>query len=225
MVTKSASVPDAPWENRFTSLESSVQKHQDRVDEDIKAVASEVRKTADNLRHDFGLAFDRLNSKIDAQSATMSERGRTNWLPIFSGAAVIITVLSLFGNQALKPVTEGQSKLEAGLSKLTDSMLLMKDYNATTFVTRTDLDARAERGREDRDRVTREIAEVRADVKGIVSRAEHQERWRAIDNQFADLQRQVDEVKRQQGDVYTARDAILDLKQRLDRIDEARVRP
>jgi C-terminal processing protease CtpA/Prc len=47
--------------------------------------------------------------------------------------------------------------------------------------------------------------------------------WQNYRNKDQDLQRQLDEVKEAQGSVYGARDVILDLRQRLDRVERERV--
>ena len=43
------------------------------------------------------------------------------------------------------------------------------------------------------------------------------------DQRFQDQQRQVDELKQAQGSVYGARDVIMDLRQRLDRVERERI--
>lgn len=47
----------------------------------------------------------------------------------------------------------------------------------------------------------------------IVPRGEHSERWEANRAQVVNLQRQIDELAKRTGDVYSARDIILDLRQ------------
>jgi len=57
------------------------------------------------------------------------------------------------------------------------------------------------------------------DESQIVPRGEHQEKWRANDFQLSNLQRQLDELGKKTGDVYTARDALIELRNRLDRFE------
>lgn len=47
--------------------------------------------------------------------------------------------------------------------------------------------------------------------------------WQNYDDRNKDLQRQVDELKQAQGNVYGARDVILDLRERLDRVERQRL--
>jgi C-terminal processing protease CtpA/Prc len=79
---------------------------------------------------------------------------------------------------------------------------------------------RTARGQEDRARMEANVAEIRA---GLVPRAEHERVWQNYMNKDQDLQRQLDEVKEAQGSVYGARDVILDLRERLDRVERQRI--
>ncbi|WP_245448242.1 hypothetical protein [Neorhizobium sp. T6_25] len=47
--------------------------------------------------------------------------------------------------------------------------------------------------------------------------------WANYDQRFQDQQRQIDEVKTAQGSVYGQRDIILDLRERLDRVERQRI--
>ena len=83
--------------------------------------------------------------------------------------------------------------------------------------------------------LSRKLAEIGTEYRypihaEIVPRAEHLEKWRAnekdIDNvrqrigvDAANLQRQVDELRTQYNAVYGARDIIMDLKDRLQRLE------
>lgn len=56
-----------------------------------------------------------------------------------------------------------------------------------------------------------------------VPRAELERVWSAYDQRLADHQRQLDESKQAAGSVYGARDVILDLRERLDRVERQRL--
>lgn len=199
-------VETAPWEARFSTLETSFREHQKQVDDDIKSLAGEFRKSASDLRHDFGIAFDRINSKMDTQFSTMQskqeERTKTNWTPILTGAGIIVAVMTTLGNMSLGPIRENVAELKA---------------NASDYLTRQETEPQRQRNAEERQFVRDELKGLK---DGLVSRAEHQERWRSIDNQFGDMQRQIDNISKAQGDTYTARDAILDLKKRVDDLQD-----
>ena len=54
-------------------------------------------------------------------------------------------------------------------------------------------------------------------------RQEHERVWAGYDELVANIQRQINEVKQAQGSVYGQRDIILDLRERLDRIERQRL--
>lgn len=56
------------------------------------------------------------------------------------------------------------------------------------------------------------IKEIRGE---LVPRAEHTRDWNAQDQHFSDVQRQIDENKRDIHDMYSAHDALSDLSERL----------
>lgn len=88
------------------------------------------------------------------------------------------------------------------------------------MVTQKELEWRTARGVEDRQRNEASVKEIR---ESLVPRAEHERVWQNYTNKDEDLQRQVDELKQSQGSVYGARDVILDLRQRLDRVERERI--
>lgn len=53
----------------------------------------------------------------------------------------------------------------------------------------------------------------------VVPRGENAEHWRASDQRASELQRQLDELKAASASVYSVRDALMDLKARLDKIE------
>lgn len=78
------------------------------------------------------------------------------------------------------------------------------------------IDAAQIRGELDLRELRREaMADMRVVKELIVPRGEHSEKWEANRAQIMNLQRQIDELSKRTGDTYTARDAILDLKQQI----------
>lgn len=57
---------------------------------------------------------------------------------------------------------------------------------------------------------TTELKELRA---SIVPRGEHEQRWATANVSTLNIQRQIDEINKRTGEVYTARDIIIDLRQ------------
>ena len=135
-------------------------------------------------------------TSITAQIASIvqqiAEKGRTQWQTVFSGLGVLIIIMGTLGSLRLAPVENGLT------------------------------------------RNTSDITELRSEV---VPRGEHLEKWRSNDERFAEVERQIassrdaalseqrhtqsdlDEVKKGIGGTYGLRDALLDLKTRLDRVE------
>ena len=88
------------------------------------------------------------------------------------------------------------------------------------MVTQKEMEWRTARGEEDRQRTEAAIKELR---EGLVPRDEHARVWANYDQRFQHQQRHVDELKQAQGSVYGARDVIMDLRQRLDRVERERI--
>ena len=60
---------------------------------------------------------------------------------------------------------------------------------------------------------------------GQVPRKEHERQWANEAEARTNLQRQIDEIKEQNAQLYNARDVILDLRARVDRVEESRRGP
>jgi hypothetical protein len=78
------------------------------------------------------------------------------------------------------------------------------------------------RSAEDRGRMETAVSDLRG---AQVPRTELERVWAGFDQRFADHQRQLDDVKQAQGAVYGARDVLLDLRERIDRMERQRLNP
>jgi hypothetical protein len=151
----------------------------------------------------------------------------------FGLAVVIITALWGAGINPIKSTLENITKAvndnSAAVQDIRTNYLTTSAYNENLSL------SRQARGLMD-ERMIKQIEmleeRLRLAQEAAVPRGELQERWRSIDaavlanrEQFTamlgDLQRQVDEMKKAQGEVYTARDIILDMQDRIDRLDAA----
>lgn len=90
------------------------------------------------------------------------------------------------------------------------------------MVTQKEMEWRTARGAEDRARMEASVKEVR---EAQVPRAELERVWTSQANTDSDQQRQIDELKQAQTSVYGARDVILDLRQRVDRMEREKASP
>ncbi len=71
------------------------------------------------------------------------------------------------------------------------------------------------------ERAGRLVNAIRDIRDGLVTRGEHMEHWKADDQRFADLQRQIEDNKHHLDSIYGARDVIQDLHKELRDTSEA----
>lgn len=163
-----------------------------------------------DLRSNMNTGFRNLESSIHALSTELRGNSRTQWPVIWSAIGVSFIVLAAVGGLAYQPVVSNQDRLETALVRLTD-----------VAVTRSELDWRAERGAEDRDRTNAALAELRT---SSVARAEWAERNRARDQEVADLSRRIEEIRSILGSQYTTRDVLLELQSEVKDLRQRRQR-
>lgn len=182
--------------------------------------------------HDLNQLFTGRIGEVSAQLAGLTskldERSRTPWATIVSAMGVVLAIVVAGGQLAKAPLDDALGRLERDYERMgreTASAANFSEFKSTyesnRLVARQDYDARFAR-------VDAAIAALdmrsRMDKDAVVPRGEHQERWRAGEAAVTGLQRQVDDLKTAFGGIYGARDVVIDLRQRLDRI-ERRDRP
>lgn len=184
-----------------------------------------------DLRSNMNTGFQSVNASLTTLSNELRSNSKTQWPVIWAAAGVCFTVLATGGAFFYNSLSKGQDRLDAAVvknaelqqastAKLVDSTQQALVTLTDKMVTQKELEWRTARGQEDRARVEAAIADIR---EGLVPRAEHERVWQNYTNKDQDLQRQVDELKQAQGSVYGARDVIMDLRQRLDRVERERV--
>lgn len=182
--------------------------------------------------HDLNQLFTGRIGEVSAQLAGLStkldERSRTPWATIVSAMGVVLAIVIAGGQLAKAPVDDALARLERDYARVvqeTTSAASFGEFKATyennRLVSRQDYDARFAKA--DASIAALELR-AREAVAGVVPRGEHQERWRSQDAAVVSLQRQLDELKSAFGGVYGARDVIIDLRERLDRVERARPR-
>ncbi|WP_131114311.1 hypothetical protein [Lichenihabitans psoromatis] len=153
----------------------------------------------------------RIESMVAGLGAKFDAKSQTPWAVIWSAAGVVFAMLLGVGSLAYAPISKDQERVSSHLERL-----------AETAVTDRDLDKRLDISgarRDDWQRGAEKAVEANRQhidklENEVVPRGEHEEHWRAVDRQFADVQRQVDEQKKFQSDLYSARDIIRDLNER-----------
>lgn len=156
--------------------------------------------------------FNQINQSISALSNTLAERNKTQWPVIFLAIGVASSVLGYFVTQALTPIRDANLDMKAAIIQTSQDIKAL----AASTVSQQELAWRSQRGVEDRTRMETAIGDIRA---ALVPRQEHERVWTSYDQRFADIQRQVDEVKAAQTSVYNQRDVVRDILERLDRAE------
>lgn len=146
------------------------------------------------------LANETRNS-IASLSSNIAERNKPQWQAI----AVALSFCTIVGGLVYWPIKDDTSSVKSSILLITERM-----------VTQKEMEWRTARGQEDRQRTEASIKELR---DALVPRAEHERVWQNYTSKDEDLQRQLNEIKQAQGNVYGARDVILDLRERLDRVE------
>lgn len=162
-----------------------------------------------DLRSNMNSGFQGVNSNLNALSNELRNNSKTQWPVIWSAAGVCTAALVAAGTFVYGTIGNRQDRVEASLVTVVDKM-----------VTQKEMEWRTARGQEDRARMEASVKEVR---DAQVPRAELTRVWQNYDQRFMDQQRQVDEVKQAQASVYGARDVLLDLRERVDRMERQRL--
>jgi hypothetical protein len=196
--------------------------------DDAKLAALEQRVYGlERSVHDLNQLFTGRIGEVSAQLAGLStkldERSRTPWATIVSAMGVVLAIVIAGGQLAKAPVDDALARLDRDYDRLareavgTGSFSEFKTtYENDRLLGRHDLDARFAR-------TDAAVAAVERGVRdALVPRGEHQERWRAQEAAAGALQRQIDALKSDLGGVYGARDVIMDLRERLERVERSR---
>lgn len=198
--------------------------------DDAKLAALEQRvygleRGVQDLNQAFSGRIGEVSAQLAGLTTRLDERSRTPWATIVSAMGVVLAIVIAGGQLAKTPVDDALARLERDYDRLardavgSSSLAEFKaTYENNRLVFRQDLDARFAR-------VDGEIAQLeeraRAAQAAVVPRGEHEERWRSQDAAVAAVQRQVDDLKSAFGGIYGARDVIIELRERLDRMERA----
>lgn len=218
--------------NSVHSLSNEFSRKLDEAERDTRKqfdqFSTNVGNEFKNIVSKFESALVTRDAKLEAISAEFLKSRQAPWAILIAFSMFILTLGGSVGWLAYNPINARTSKIEDALIKIADSQLDLKDWSLDKFVTQKDLDARTERGKEDRERTNRAIENIQAN---IFTRDVHKQHWDNIDESIkatnertdaarVDLQRQIDAIQRNLGDTYTTRDALLESKQRLSKLED-----
>jgi len=172
-----------------------------------------------SLEHTVTQGFKQVEVSLGALSSEFRNSQRPQWQAI----GVALTFATIVGALAYWPIRESTNDLKAQdieTARIIQSLASETAKNiqaiATTTVSRQEMDWRSARGTEDRSRIEAAIADIRA---GLVPRAEHERVWANFDQRFVDQQRQLDELKKQNAELYGPRDFFKSIEERVDRLE------
>lgn len=146
-----------------------------------------------------------LSTQFSQFVAKLDDRQRTPWGLIVSISVALLAYVTTIGGLAYAPVWAGLSKADAAIAKLAD-----------TSVTQQEMQWRTARGAEDRALTQGAISDIRKDQ---VPRGELERVWANYDQRFIDQQRQLDVLSTNYNNTYNPRDAIQDMRERIDRLE------
>lgn len=143
-----------------------------------------------------GLASDiaRIDAKID-RLAQPSTPQYTTWV---AASGLVISVMVGFFTLGISPIKEAIAKNE------TDNRLSIERVDATARLAR------------------KEIADELKDMRtGVVTRGEHEQRWRGLDSTDGVLSARIDALDRKMAEFYGPRDAMKDMQIQINELRAA----
>jgi len=178
--------------------------YQDAITAQMGERVTNLGRRVSDIENEMRTGFRQIETSISQLTATLAERAKPQWQAL----GVALTFAAMIGALAYWPIREATNDLKASTTAISAAM-----------VTRQEMDWRQARSQEDRLRTEGSIVDMRAN---LIPRAEHERVWQNYDQRFLDQQRQIDEVKQAQNSVYGARDVLMDMRERLDRLEQQR---
>lgn len=176
-----------------------------------------LRSSLQHLEQSTSSGFARIEAKLGEQGAAFSAAQKTPWGIVASFVGVAFSILVGIGWLVYTPVQTAQIKLETGLVRLTDVVTSAIKEGPDTYVPRREIDTSRIRAAEDRVNTLAAITDLRAIS---LPRNEWLLRNAAVDSEFIDLRRTVEQLRGDLGGTYNLRDAFSDIKDRLERAEQ-----
>ncbi len=173
-----------------------------------------------DLRSNMNTGFQSVNAAIGTLSNELRSNSRTQWPVIWAAAGVCFAIIVALGSQALSPIKDAIGEAKTDI-RVTASNAM--SVSAFTEFKNTYENNRVVSRTENIDKFNNVNSTLDTIRKDQVPRAELERVWTSQASKDSDQQRQIDELKQAQGSVYGARDVILDLRERLDRMERQRL--
>jgi hypothetical protein len=169
-----------------------------------------------DLRSNMNTGFQGVNANLNALSNELRSNSRTQWPAIWAALSVGVAILTGLGFMALQPIKDSIGSIREDAKMQSASTASALSAVVDKMVTQKEMEWRTARSAEDRKRTDDGIADLRASQ---VPRQELERVWQSDDQQKAALQKQIDELKQAQANTYSARDLLLDMRERQDRLE------
>lgn len=176
-----------------------------------------LRTTLSSVEQETRTGFAQVNTAISNLSNEVRTGQKTQWPTILMVMGLIVTVVISIGGAfavvTLAPIREQVADNRITSKETTMQIAAILAGLPEAYIPRRESENLRLRAGEDRARTEASLVELRTKT---VDRNEWMERNRARDIELNDIRGRIDELVRQVGDTYGARDVILDLKGRVD---------
>jgi DNA anti-recombination protein RmuC len=201
---------------RLSTVEVNLSSLSTHLDGMAQRMDQQAKAQSDKIDQMFTSFDKRFSEQLTSTNTQLAERGKTPWGLLISAMGVMIVIVQGLSSLQFAPVRADIDRLNLSIGNVaqnTTSSSAFAEFKSTYENNRIT-------SRQDNDN---RFASIEGKFQSQVPRGEHERVWASYDQRFTDVQRQVDEVKAAQGSVYGARDVILDLRERLDRVERGRV--
>lgn len=175
-----------------------------------------LRSSFQALEHSTAAGFGRLDAKLNEMAAAIATGQQTPWAKIWPGVSIGVVVIGMIVAMLYWPIRGDQDRLETSLGKVADALSDAIKEGPDTYVPRREIETSRQRAAEDRVNTLASITDLRV---ASLPRNEWLLRNATVDREFEDVRRTVEQIRADFGGTYSLRDALVDLKTRLERIE------
>lgn len=174
-----------------------------------------------------------LRGAITSLGNEMRGNQKTQWPVILMTLGLVATAVGFIfsiGIMALTPVREGMGENRQSIRELSAVVTSLATAIPDAYISRKESDVRSARNAEDRSRVDKDIADLSEQVAKVRDTYVPMNQWTEqihgrdvqiadlatrFDASIAEINRRADETRASIGNVYSARDVIMDLRNQL----------
>lgn len=178
--------------------------HVDGLDRDYQELRRAVSHLDTKIEASMSGMATRFEHSLSVLTTKIDQRSTTQWGPIFSGVAVIVTVLGLAGTMAYVPISRDTTRLDNAVAAILDRGIFQRQYEA------------------DQTRTAGERAKLREDFNSTILARRYDQDQNKIERQFADIDKALELLRvrsyEQHGNLSGAQAKQSGLEARIDAI-------